>query len=83
MAVPTQLGQVGPKMLEQNSEGWVQTGSTPCKCAPTSSTLAPLPQRVAELEGGVLDQPLVWAAMPVVQLWHTVRAPDPAPRASL
>ena len=83
MAVPTQLGQVGPKMLEQNSEGWVQTGSTPCKCAPTSSTLAPLPQRVAELEGGMLEQPLVRVAMPVVQPWHTIRAPDPAPRARL
>ena len=83
VAVPTQLGQVGPKMLEQNSEGWVQTGSTPCKCAPTSSTLAPLPQRVAELEGGMLEQPLVRVAVPVVQPWHTIRAPDPAPLARL
>ena len=83
VAVPTQLGQVGPKMLEQNSEGWVQTGSTPCKCVPTSSTLAPLPQRVAELEGGMLEQPLVRVAVPVVQPWHTIRAPDPAPRARL
>ncbi|XP_070223067.1 dihydrodiol dehydrogenase 3 [Bos mutus] len=70
-------------MLEQNSEGWVQTGSTPCKCAPTSSTLAPLPQRVAELEGGMLEQPLVRVAVPVVQPWHTIRAPDPAPLARL
>lgn len=34
VAVPTLLGQVSPKMLEQNSESWVQIGSTPCKCAP-------------------------------------------------
>ncbi|KAM9683333.1 uncharacterized protein ACBT57_002527 [Dama dama] len=33
-AVPPLLGQVSPKTLEQNSEGWVQTGSTRCKCAP-------------------------------------------------
>ena len=55
----------------------------PCKCAPLSPTLAPLPQRVAELEGGMLEQPRVRAAMPMVQLWHTVRAPDPVPPAPL
>lgn len=55
----------------------------PCKCAPLSPTLAPLPQRVAELEGGMLEQPLVRVAMPVVQPWHTVRASDPVPLAPL
>ena len=83
MAVPTLLGQAGPRMLKENSEGWVQTGSTPCKCALPSPILAPLLQRVAELEGGMLEQPLVRAAVHVVQLWHTIRAPDPAPRGSL
>ena len=38
---------------------------------------------VAELEGGVLGQPLVWVAVPVVQPWHTIRAPDPAPQGCL
>ena len=45
--------------------------------------LAPLPQRVAELEEGVLEQPLVQVAVHVVKPWHTIRAPDPAPQALL
>ena len=28
VAVPTLLGQASPKMLEQNSESWVQIGSS-------------------------------------------------------
>ena len=31
----------------------------------------------------MLEQLLRWAAVPVLQPWHTVRAPDPAPRARL
>ena len=30
-----------------------------------------MPQRGAELEEGVLEQPLAWMAMHVVQPWHT------------
>ena len=50
---------------------------------PPLPALAPLPQRVAELEEGVLEQPLVRVAVHVVKPWHTIRAPDPAPRAPL
>ena len=31
----------------------------------------------------MLEQLLRWAAVPVLQPWHTVRAPDPAPQARL
>ena len=33
LGVPTLLGHVDPKVLEQNSDGWVQTHSIPYKCA--------------------------------------------------
>ena len=33
LGVPTLLGRVGPKVLEQNSAVWVQTHSIPYKCA--------------------------------------------------
>ena len=48
---------------------------------PPSLTLAPLPQRGTELEEGVLEQPLAWMSVHVVQPWH--RAPDPASLAPL
>ena len=50
---------------------------------PPLPALVPLPQRVAELEEGVLEQPLVQAAVHVVKPWHTIRAPDLAPQAPL
>ena len=33
LGVPTLLDHVSPKVLEQNSDGWVQTHSIPYKCA--------------------------------------------------
>ena len=33
LGVPTLLDCVGPKVLEQNSDGWVQTHSIPYKCS--------------------------------------------------
>ena len=42
LVVPTLLGLVGPKVLEQNSDGWVQTHSTPYKCTLPLLTHAPL-----------------------------------------
>ena len=44
---------------------------------PPSLTLAPLPQRGTELEEGVLEQPLAWMSMHVVQPWHTCQSSRP------
>lgn len=49
VAVPTLLGWVSPKALEQNYEVGSRLGPTPCECAPlvvcTVPCTAPLPQR--------------------------------------
>ena len=88
MAVPTLLGHVSPKMLEQNSEGWVQTSSTPCKCAPLVSVHPrPLHGTFAP-EGGRAGGRCAGAAPGVGSracgaALHTIRAPDPAPRGPL